>query len=43
MFGTAMAISFGPKSPMDYSELEAEGSDATLFVPTSQVDILLRQ
>lgn len=30
MFGTAMAISFGPKSPMDYSVFSASGASVLL-------------
>jgi uncharacterized membrane protein YphA (DoxX/SURF4 family) len=32
MFGTAMAISFGIKSPMDYSVFSASGAAALLFL-----------
>jgi hypothetical protein len=32
LFGTAMAISFGPKSPLDYSVFSASGAAMLLAV-----------
>ncbi len=36
MFGTAMAISFGPKSPLDYSVFSASGAAILLSLYASQ-------
>ena len=36
MFGTAMAISFGPKSPMDYSVFSASGAAVLLALGASR-------